>query len=281
MINVISDIATIRKICRERRTDNKTIALVPTMGALHEGHLSLIDKAAQFADIVVVSVYVNPAQFAPTEDFEQYPRDLDADVEKMKARGAHVVFAPDDSLMYPAGYATYVSVEGLTDGLCGRSRPAHFRGVTTIVSKLFNIVTPDVAVFGQKDAQQVAVIRRMAADLNFNVSIISAPIIRESDGLAMSSRNAYLSKEQREQAPVLYQSLKDAECQISDGVTDAGILRRNIIDRIGSAPLAEIEYVEIVDLSTLKPVQTVMDGALIALAVRFGETRLIDNTIIT
>ncbi len=234
-----------------------------------------------FADIVVVSVYVNPAQFAPNEDFEQYPRDLDAEVHKMKARGAHVVFAPDDSLMYPAGYATYVSVGGLTDGLCGRSRPTHFRGVTTIVSKLFNIVAPDVAVFGQKDAQQVAVIRRMTEDLNFNVSIISAPIVRESDGLAMSSRNAYLSREQRLQAPVLYQSLKDAECQVSDGVTDAGILRKNIINKIGSAPLGEIEYVEIVDLSTLKPVQTVLNGALIALAVRFGETRLIDNTIIT
>ncbi len=277
MIKVVSDIDTIRHYCDCYRSNGNVIALVPTMGALHEGHLSLIDRAADLADIVIVSVYVNPTQFAPTEDFDHYPRDLASDVEKMKSRGANIVFAPDDQLMYPSGYATYVTVKGLTEGLCGRSRPAHFRGVTTIVTKLFNIIMPNYAIFGQKDAQQVAVIRQMTKDLNFNINIISAPIIRESDGLAMSSRNAYLSKEERVQAPILFQSLCEAKSRTAGGVTDAEILKNGILEMIESASLADVEYVEIVHPLTLKPVKTVTDGALIALAVRFGNTRLIDN----
>ena len=280
MIKIISDISEIRRLCEEQRLDGKRIGLVPTMGAFHAGHLSLIRRALERTDFVVVSIYVNPIQFGKDEDLDNYPRNLDADAELAEQHGAHVVFAPNDEIMYPGGYSSYVSVEGLPDVLCGRSRPGHFRGVTTVVAKLFNIVRPHAAVFGQKDAQQLSVIRKMVRDLNMDIDIDAGPIIREPDGLAMSSRNRYLSKEQREQAPVLYKSLQTAKELIESGVTDVKKIIAKIKSVLDNAFLAEIEYIEIVDVEKMSPVVDVSKGALIAIAVRIGETRLIDNIII-
>lgn len=277
MLNTIPDVRTVMLM---HKADRKTIALVPTMGALHDGHLSLVEIARNAADIVVVSIYVNPTQFGAGEDLENYPRTLDADRKKLADAGAHYVFTPDDAMMYPPGYASYVTVEGLTGGLCGASRPGHFRGVTTVVAKLFNCVQPDIAVFGEKDYQQLAVIRRMNEDLDFGIEIIGAPIVRESDGLAMSSRNAYLSPKERTQAAVLSESLGRARTMVEDGETTPSALIGAVTDHIGTAPLADIEYVELVDTETLEPVATVSGPALLALAVRFGTTRLIDNTVL-
>jgi len=278
--NLVSDISTMVFRSREIRNSGKTVGLVPTMGALHEGHLSLVDIARQRSDFVVVSVYVNPTQFCPGEDFNTYPRNLEDDIYKINARGGDVVFAPDTGSVYPEGYSTFVIVEGLTDNLCGRSRPHHFRGVTTVVAKLFNIVRPHIAVFGQKDAQQLAVIRKMVKDLNYDIEIVAAPIVREKDGLAMSSRNAYLSGEERTQAPVLYQSLLEAKELVLKGEIDAASIKNRVMYVLESAPLAIVEYVEIVEPDTIRPVDTIEDGGLLAIAVRFGKTRLIDNLII-
>ena len=280
MAEVISDILKISRLCRKKRNDGKIIGLVPTMGALHVGHLSIIKRALTKADFVVVSIYVNPAQFGPEEDFEEYPRDLEGDIRKVNSQGAHAIFAPYGGTMYPEGYSTYINVEGLTEGLCGRSRPHHFRGVTTIVAKLFNIIKPHVAVFGQKDAQQLAVIRRMVRDLNMDIEIDAVPIVRESDGLAMSSRNKYLNWEERAQATVLYKSLMEAKKVIERGETDSAQIKNKVVEVINDAFLAEIDYVEIVDIYDITPVDTVSEGALLSIAVRFGETRLIDNIII-
>lgn len=281
LIQVITDVEAMQTLADERHREGLSIGLVPTMGALHEGHLSLVDLARKRADFVVVSIFVNPTQFAPEEDFKKYPRMVEEDIRLLEQRGAHAVFTPDDAMMYPAGYSTYISVEGLTEVLCGRLRPNHFRGVTTIVAKLFHCVRPDFAVFGQKDAQQLAVIRRMVRDLNMSVDIVAGPIVREPDGLATSSRNRYLSQEERSQAAVLFRSLEEARKLGEKGVTSASLIIEKVCEVIGNAPLARIDYVEVVDTEFLQPVDDIAEGALLAIAVWFGETRLIDNISIT
>ena len=278
-----------RRICEYERRNGRKIGLVPTMGAFHEGHFSLIRRALDKSDFVVVSIYVNPTQFSPGGDFDKYPRDLDRDVHSLASLGVHAVFAPDDSIMYPEGYATYVNVEKLTDGLCGRSRPGHFRGVTTVVAKLFNIIRPHVAVFGQKDAQQLSVIRRMVLDLDMNIEIDTGPIVREPDGLAMSSRNSYLNREERKQATLLYRSLEAAKKMVAEGVTSSEQIINKVREILNETPLARTEYTEIVDMNDMTPVkdvdrtiskEMVSKGALLAIAVWFGNTRLIDNVIL-
>ncbi len=264
----------------ERHREGLSIGLVPTMGALHEGHLSLVDLVIKRADFVVVSIFVNPKQFGPEEDLKKYPRMVEDDIRLLDQRGVHAVFTPDDTMMYPTGYSTYVSVEGLTDVMCGRSRPNHFRGVTTIVAKLFHCVRPEFAVFGQKDAQQLAVIRRMARDLNMSVEIIAGPIVRESDGLATSSRNRYLTREERSQAAVLFRSLEEARKLAEKGVTRASLIIEKVWEVIGKEPLARLDYVEAVDTEFLQPVDDIAEGALLAIAAWFGKTRLIDNIIL-
>jgi pantoate--beta-alanine ligase len=262
------------------RSAGKRIGFVPTMGYLHDGHLSLIRVAKQHSDITVLSIFVNPTQFGPKEDFSRYPRDFQRDERLCRQEGVDILFYPSESEMYPDGYSTYVNVEGLTDRLCGASRPGHFRGVTTIVAKLFLAVKPHAAVFGQKDAQQAAVIRKMVFDLNFDLSIVVAPIIREPDGLAMSSRNVYLSAEERTDALALNQSLQKAEFMIRKGERKTGTILRAMEDLIRSKKHAKIDYVEIVDPDTLRPLETVESSAMIALAVFVGRTRLIDNLIV-
>ena len=280
MIPVITDIEEMRLWAKSKRLEGAGLGLVPTMGFLHKGHLSLVELALKKADYVVVSIFVNPTQFGPGEDFNRYPRDLEEDAKKLEFMGAHVIFAPESAAMYPAGYSTYVAVDGVTEGLCGRSRPGHFRGVTTVVYKLFNIVMPDMAVFGQKDAQQLAVIRRMVRDLNMDIEIDAGPIIRENDGLAMSSRNRYLTEEERKQSAVLYRSLCAAEKLVKSGITNSHDIIKKVKEVIEKVPLAKIEYVEIVDIDDIKPVNDVSGGALLAVAVCFGTTRLIDNMIL-
>lgn len=251
------------------------------MGALHEGHLSLIRLAKRKTDFLVVSIFVNPTQFGPKEDLKKYPRDLEGDSEKCRKGGADLLFVPNVKEIYPQGFATYVNVEGLTQGLCGAWRPGHFRGVATVVCKLLNMVQPDAAVFGQKDAQQAAVIKRMVSDLNLPVNIVIGPIVREPDGLAMSSRNAYLTPEERAQAPALYRSLKLARKMVRQGVRETGEVRRKMKSLLElEAPLGKADYIEIVDKETLEPVEKISKNTLLALAVRFPSARLIDNTVI-
>lgn len=273
-------IQDIQQFVRAQKALGKSVALVPTMGALHEGHLTLIRTAKQANDIVVVSVFVNPTQFGPNEDYDAYPRTLDADCQGAKSAGADAVFAPSPSEMYPDGYATYINVEGITDLLCGAQRPGHFRGVATVVTKLFNIVCPDRAYFGQKDAQQVLVIRRFTADLNLPVEIVMVPIVRDENGLALSSRNSYLSAEEKKAALVLSASLRHARQKLAEGTTDVSELIALVCDHIAREPLATIDYVSIYAYPTLAPIDTVTEQALLALAVRIGKTRLIDNTIL-
>lgn len=253
------------------------MGLVPTMGALHEGHLSLIRAARADNDVVAVSIFVNPTQFGPREDLDRYPRDLEGDSVLCADAGADLIFCPSAEEMYPEPYSTWVEVEGLTDGLCGRSRPGHFRGVCTVVSKLLNICGPDRAYFGEKDVQQLAVVTRMVRNLDFPVEIVPCPTVRESDGLAMSSRNARLSPEERAQAPVLYRALRAACDRVRAGERDAAALERLIRSILAEAPLGEVDYVEIVDAGDLRPVTTLSGQTVMALAVRFGDTRLIDN----
>jgi pantoate--beta-alanine ligase len=254
------------------------VGVVPTMGYLHEGHLSLVRAARAENTHVVATIFVNPAQFAPNEDLERYPRDEQRDLELLRDESVDAVFAPDVAEMYGEGYSTYVSVEGITQRLEGRSRPTHFRGVTTVVLKLFNIVHPERAYFGRKDAQQLAVIRRMVCDLDVAVQIVAMPIVREPDGLAMSSRNAYLTPEQRAQAPVLSRALRLAEQVFAEGVRDASQIRSAVEEAISAQPLANIDYVSVADAATLEELDQVTGEALVSVAVRFGATRLIDNT---
>jgi pantoate--beta-alanine ligase len=277
MIQVLSTVDAIRAAVTEARASGKTIALVPTMGALHDGHLTLVDLACDTADITVVSIFVNPTQFVAGEDFTRYPRDLSLDTTLLESRNVDIIFAPEPTEMYPEGFATAVTVAESTEGLCGKSRPGHFDGVATVVTKLFNIVRPDFAVFGQKDAQQLAVIRRLSHDLDLGVTILAAPIVREPDGLAMSSRNVYLTSEEREQAPVIHRALARARDLVFGGEIDAGIITAAVAGIISESPLAEIEYVTIVTADTIKPVNHVSAGDLCAVVVRFGKTRLIDN----
>lgn len=279
-MKVIKKIDELRAELKQYR-HKKTIGFVPTMGYFHEGHLSLMDRAKAEADIVVVSLYVNPTQFGPNEDLDVYPRDFDRDERLAIEHGVDIMFYPDNSEMYPEGYKTYVYTEDLSRKLCGKSRANHFQGVTTIVTKLFNIVQPDIAVFGQKDHQQAIILQRMVDDLNIPVKMIVSPIVRESDGLAMSSRNKYLSQEERTQAVILSQSLKNAKKSVENGQTDATVIRQQIIDQIKTSPLAKIDYVEVVNTKDLNEVKTIEPGTFAAVAVFFGKTRLIDNVLLS
>lgn len=275
-------VAELRSEIASAKAAGKTIGLVPTMGALHEGHASLVKAANKENDVVVVSVFVNPTQFGPTEDLDSYPRTLDADCKLAEAQGADIVFAPSPKEMYPSEDMTWVEVTGdVTKVLCGRSRPIHFRGVTTVVSKLFNLAQPDRAYFGQKDAQQVQVLKRMVKDLFFNLQLRIMPIVREADGLAKSSRNTYLSAEERQAGLILSKSLKHAKELFAAGERDPQKLVAATTAMIKTEPMADIDYVEIYQMPDLNECQTPMQGEnLLALAVRFGTTRLIDNTIL-
>ena len=259
------------------KKEGLTIGLVPTMGYLHEGHKSLIRRARQENDRVVVSIFVNPIQFGPSEDFEKYPRDEEKDLASCKESGADLVFMPSTSEMYPSPNLNYVDVSSLGDTLCGAKRPGHFRGVCTVVSKLFNIFLPDRAYFGQKDAQQLAIIKRMVYDLNFNVKIVPCAIVREKDGLALSSRNTYLSESERKAALILSKSLSKAKALLENGEKDAYKVKKLLENSLSEEPLAKIDYAEVVDFETLKPVKTVDGKVLVAIAVYIGKTRLIDN----
>ena len=269
----------VRKQVKEWRHQGLTVGLVPTMGYLHEGHKSLIDCAVAENDRVVVSVFVNPMQFGPKEDLASYPRDLDRDAAVCESAGAALVFHPEPSEMYHDDFSSFVDMSTLTGGLCGKTRPIHFRGVCTVVSKLFNIVVPDKAYFGQKDAQQLAVIRHMVSDLNFGIEIVGCPIVREEDGLAKSSRNTYLSEEERRAALILSQSLKKGKALLETGETDAAKLRAVIANTLATEPLAKVDYVEVVGWDTLEPVESINGPILTAIAVYIGKTRLIDNFI--
>ena len=277
----ISDkIDEVRAQVKEWKKQGLSVALVPTMGYLHEGHKSLMERARKENDKVVVSIFVNPMQFGPNEDLESYPRDLDRDSKICEAAGVDLIFHPEVEEMYGPDFHAYVDMHTLPEKLCGASRPVHFRGVQTVVSKLFHIIPADRAYFGQKDAQQLAIIRRMVMDLNFDIEIIGCPIIREEDGLAKSSRNTYLSEEERKQAVILNQSLEAAMDAINAGEKDAAKVKQIIIDRLHTCPLAKIDYVEVVSFDTIQPIEKVEGAVLIAIAVYIGTTRLIDNRII-
>lgn len=266
-----------KEFARQARAEGRIIGLVPTMGALHEGHTSLIQRARQQCSPVIASIFVNPKQFGPKEDFAKYPRAPEADSEKLSAAGVDALFLPEASEIYPPGFSTYVNVEGLSDRLEGRSRPGHFRGVATVVLKLLEIVQPHYAYFGRKDAQQVRIIAQMARDLNLDAEIVACPIVREADGLAQSSRNAYLSPAERKAATVLHRALDQARRELAAGVRDALQLQTVMRRVIEAEPLATIDYAEIVDAETFAPVVRVARPCFAVLAVFFGKTRLIDN----
>lgn len=268
-------------IARKLRRESKTIGFVPTMGALHEGHLTLVKEARQMSDVVIVSIFVNPSQFDPGEDFEKYPRDLTADAALLAEYEVDYVFAPDTDEIYGDGFATYVYVEGLTETLEGASRPGHFRGVATVVTILFNTVRPDFAFFGSKDAQQVGVVKRLTRDLGFETEIVVVRTVRAESGLAMSSRNAYLTDEEREKASIIYQALRDAKIAFKNGERNGAAIAQMVEEKIASEPLARIDYVAVVDNDALEPVDKIEDNeVLVAVAVRFGKVRLIDNVVL-
>jgi pantoate--beta-alanine ligase len=268
-------------IARKVRREAKTVGFVPTMGALHAGHLKLVEEARQRCDIVIVSIFVNPAQFNVTSDLEKYPRDLTADAALLAEYDVDYVYAPEEDEIYPEGFSTYVTVEGLTDTLEGESRPGHFRGVTTVVTILFNTVRPDFAFFGQKDAQQVAVIKRMTRDLGFETEIVVVPIVREESGLAMSSRNTLLSEDDHKKAAIIIEALREAKLAFKKGERNAADLTQTVRNRIETEPGTEIDYIAVVDRETLQPVEKVGDDeTLIAAAVAIGGVRLIDNVIL-
>jgi len=273
----ITTVAAMRAYRGVQRVAGRRVGLVPTMGALHRGHLSLVERARADCDAVVASIYVNPLQFGPNEDFLAYPRDLERDQQLLRAAGVDVVFVPEEGEIHVTGHRTRVEVQGMQDVLCGRSRPGHFRGVTTVVAKLFAIVKPDIACFGEKDAQQLRIIRRMARDMHEETTIVSCPTVREDDGLALSSRNAYLTPDERRAAPVLCRALRSAAARARSGETDAGRLAALARETIPREPLARIDYVETVDGETLEPVVIAGPGTLLAVAARFGRARLIDN----
>ena len=267
-------------IARKLRRENKTVAFVPTMGALHDGHLSLIKEARQMADVLIVSIFVNPAQFNETEDYNKYPRDLTSDAALLTEYQVDYIFAPDADEIYPPGFSTYIYVEGLTDTLEGASRPGHFRGVATIVTILFNTIRPDFAVFGQKDAQQGAVIKRLVLDLGFETEIVMMPIVREESGLAMSSRNSHLSEEDRQKASIIYKSLREVKVAFKNGERDASELAEIVRRGLASEPAALVDYVAVVDMDSFEPIEKVGENpVLVAVAVSFGKTRLIDNAV--
>ena len=280
-MKIATTIAEIRAQVAAWKKEGLTVGLVPTMGYLHEGHASLVDTAVSQCDRVVASVFVNPTQFGPNEDLEDYPRDFDRDKALLEAHGCHMVFHPSVEEMYPAGAATYVEIlSDMPKQLCGKSRPIHFRGVCTVVSKLFNIVTPDKAFFGQKDAQQLAILRRMVRDLSYGIELVGCPIVREADGLAKSSRNTYLSPQERQAALVLSQAVKLGQELVAQGERNAVKVVAAMTAHIAAQPLARIDYVEAVDGVTMEPVETLQGTVLVAMAVYIGKTRLIDNFIV-
>lgn len=276
-MKVVKTIQEVRDVVKEWKAQGLSVGFVPTMGYLHEGHESLINKAVENNDRVVVSIFVNPMQFGPTEDLDKYPRDLERDSKLCERAGANLIFHPEKEEMYFDDFSSYVDINGLSNELCGKSRPVHFRGVCTVVTKLFNIVNPDRAYFGEKDAQQLAIIRRFVRDLNIDVEIIGCPIIREEDGLAKSSRNTYLSKEERQAALILSQSLNLAKDAIASGERDSKTVIDLISKNIEKEPLAKIDYIEVVDSLSMKPVEKIEKSVLVAIAVYIGKTRLIDN----
>lgn len=280
-MQTITSVFEMQTLAEDLRSKDQIIGLVPTMGALHDGHLSLVRLAAERADTVVVSIFVNPTQFGPSEDFARYPRDLEGDLAKCKAAGAEVVFAPSAEELYPKGYSTYISEEFIAKPLEGVSRPHHFRGVTTIVAKLFNIVRPDVVVFGQKDAQQVAVLKKMANDLHFTLDIVTAPTLREPDGLAMSSRNRYLTATQRQEAIALFRALQKIKGMVAAGERRADRLIAEATHLLAEYRRVRVIYAAIVDRCTMEPMREVMPGkSLLALAAWVDEVRLIDNELL-
>lgn len=279
-MQLIKTVAEMKELGWKWRLEGKKVGLVPTMGFLHEGHLSLAKAAVADNDITVMSVFVNPIQFGVNEDLDTYPRDLAGDMAKAESVGVDYIFSPEPVDMYPKGFATKMDIDGVTETLCGASRPGHFQGVAVVVSKLFHLVQPTNAYFGQKDGQQLAVIRRFVDDLNIPVNIIGRPIVREADGLALSSRNTYLDDECRKQALVLSQSLQKAQAAYDNGERSAEALKNLIKEHINTAPLANIEYVEVVDQLTMQPVKELAAPVMIAMAVRFKTTRLIDNILL-
>ena len=276
-MQIVKTVAAFKELRSTWDDQHFTVSLVPTMGALHAGHLSLL-RPARETDKLVVSIFVNPTQFGPQEDLQRYPRPLERDLALLEASGVDVVFLPSASEIYPEGYRTFVNVEELGSRLCGVSRPGHFRGVATVVLKLFNIVRPHRAVFGQKDAQQTVILRRMVRDLDLDVELIVQPIVREADGLALSSRNQYLNPEERRAATVLFRSLESARQTLLHGEKKTEVLLRGVRELVGSEPLARLDYAEIVNTDDLSPLSEVTTQALLALAVFVGNTRLIDNT---
>ncbi|MCS6873731.1 MAG: pantoate--beta-alanine ligase [Pyrinomonadaceae bacterium] len=282
-MEIISRRARIASVARKLRRENKTIGFVPTMGALHKGHISLIEQARQMADAVVVSIFVNPIQFNDKEDFQKYPRDLMADATILSEYQVDYIFAPSEEEIYNEGFSTYVYVEGLSDIFEGASRPGHFRGVATIVTILFNLIRPDFAFFGQKDAQQVAVVKRLTKDLGFDTEIVVMPTVREETGLAMSSRNERLTKEQREKASVIYRSLCEAKKAFDSGERNVFVLENLIREELAKEPLAKIDYVAVVENESFKPLEKITEGtkAIALVAVNFAGVRLIDNLLLS
>ncbi len=275
-MKVVTTIREVREIIKKWKKEGKTVGLVPTMGYLHEGHQSLIERAGE-NDKVVVSIFVNPMQFGPTEDLDSYPRDLEHDSAICEKAGADLIFHPEPDEMYASDFSTFVDMTMLTEELCGLSRPIHFRGVCTVVSKLFHIVTPDRAYFGQKDAQQLAVIKHMVRDLNMDIEVIGCPIVRESDGLAKSSRNTYLNKEERQAALIVSKSIRLGEEMVKNGERDAKNVIQAMSDLTATEPLAKIDYIKVVDALSMQQVEKIEKDVLVAVAIYIGKTRLIDN----
>ena len=279
-MKICASISEARSACRDARANHRRVGLVPTMGALHEGHLSLVRAARAQCDVVAVSIFVNPTQFGPAEDLSKYPRQFERDCRLLEQEGVDILFAPSIEEMYPQGAISWVVVEGLSEKLDGRSRPGHFRGVTTVVAKLFHVIEPDAAYFGQKDAAQLAVIRRMVRDLDFPVEIVACPIVREADGLAMSSRNAYLNREERQRAMVLQRSLQEARRQFDAGERLAARLIAAAKEVFVREPQVRLDYFEVVDPEMLDPVEHISGRTLVAVAAFVGTTRLIDNVVL-
>ena len=276
-MKVVHKINEVREIVNGWKKEGLSVGLVPTMGYLHEGHQSLIKKAVEQNDRVVVSVFVNPIQFGENEDLDSYPRDLEKDTKLCEETGANLIFNPSPEEMYPEGFCSYVDMNGLTKELCGKSRPIHFRGVMIVVSKLFNIVTPNKAYFGMKDAQQLLIIKRMVKDLSFGIEIVGCPIVREEDGLAKSSRNTYLSEDERKAALILYKTINLGKKILEEGERDSSVLLSKMKENINKEPLAKIDYVEAVDIERIEKVDKIEGTVLVAMAIYIGKTRLIDN----
>lgn len=280
-MQIVRTIKDMQALSRKLRAGDKTIGIVPTMGALHEGHLSLISRSKNENDITVVTIFVNPVQFGPSEDFRNYPRDIEGDLSKLSPLGPDIVFLPDDKEMYPSGFTAAVNIGSIGEVLCGASRPGHFNGVATVVVKLFNIVMPDNGYFGQKDFQQTVIIKKIVKDLDYNVNIIVCPTVREHDGLAMSSRNTYLDHEERKAAPIIYKGLKlGEELILSNGEADVSDIKEQIRKYIITEPLATIDYIEVVSVKLLEKVVKINLPVAICVAVKIGKTRLIDNIIV-